>query len=523
MAARNFGRVNVSIAASTGSLTKGLRQATGKMQNFSRQVSGIASNIRTLAFLEVTKMALSAARAVMNFVRSLIALGKQQAQVIDTNAKMARSLGLTYRELAGLSLAAELGGVSQENLRTGLQRMSQSLDDAQRGIGRASQAFARLGLDMAELQGMTQAERFEAIADALGNVQDPAERAALAMMVFGRSGAMLLPMFEGGAAAMRRQREEAERLGLALTGEQAAAVEAMNDALTKVSRAIDGIVQQIVAYLAPMIEGVSNQFIELVGEIGGANIGSAIGEALLNGAEYLASIGDWLIANLGPFFMKVFNYFSKVGGQWSFVFGIGQRVASAFYMMIELLRTGLLAVVFGVGKIIEGIVWAVVQAGKLAGFEMTGGDQFLAAMQGWNESMFNSMADAAGAAGQHFNDMVYGKEAKDGAGEIATPLTDAVKSWREMVNRDAAAVDEAAATPRVVQHRIEASTKDLAAIVVGTAAGEQFANSIARGADPRLEGQKEAERTADATERTADGVEALASASSPLGMATITV
>lgn len=133
-------------------------------------------------------------------------------------------------------------------------------------------------------------------------------------------------MFAGGAEGIAEAAAQAERLGLALTTAQGQDVEAMNDAFTLASKAIEGVVQQVVAYLAPAIKNVADTFTNLVGSIGGANIGQAIGDGILQGARFLAGIGDYIITN----FSSVFSYLSGVGEQWGTVMDYAQRIGNFF-------------------------------------------------------------------------------------------------------------------------------------------------------------------------------------------------
>jgi hypothetical protein len=76
-----------------------------------------------------------------------------------------------------------------------------------------------------------------------------------------------------------------------------------------------------------------------------------------------------------------------------------------------------------------------------------------------------------------------------------------------------------------LEKAVRASGKALQALVVGTSGGEAFANAIARGADPRRDGDA-AKATADNTERTADAVEDMAedfADAGGFGLATISV
>jgi hypothetical protein len=527
--AKNFGRVNVSISASTGALTKGLKSASSQMQSFSGQIKSINSRMGTLVLLQGAQMFAGFVRGVSNAVRSLISMGQAQAGVIDQTSKLSRRLGLTYGELSGLSLAADLAGVSMNQVGTAMTKADVLMTKAAGGSRSAAAAFERLGLNIGQLQGMSGADRFEAIASAISALPTAAERSAAAVALFGRAGAQLLPLFEGGADGIRQAREEAEKFGLALTNRQGQAVEAMNDAFTRVQRAISGVVGQVVAYLAPAIEGVAKTFTDFVGSVGGANIGQAIGEALLDGAEYLAGVGDYIIANFGPSIEKVFSFLSQVGAQWNAVFGFADRVAAAFTGAFQLLQSAGSAI----GLVFFRAIEQLAKAGAAIASLIPGAgnaENFLRGIQQNAGQMGDVYAKAAedsfNAATANFG-RAFGDSANEAGEAIATPLTDAVKGFRQTAREAAAAIDEAVDKPAQVQTAVEVSSKELKAVVAGSSAGESFRNSLMRGADPRNTGNNAEQDTADNTGEAVDLLEELptelaAVMNSQFGLATIT-
>jgi hypothetical protein len=90
----------------------------------------------------------------------------------------------------------------------------------------------------------------------------------------------------------RKAREEAQQLGLALTGPQGRAVEEMNDSFTRVYYAILGIIQQVTARLAPAITGIATKFTDFVKGAGGESLGKSIVNAIIEGAKVLAAVAD---------------------------------------------------------------------------------------------------------------------------------------------------------------------------------------------------------------------------------------
>lgn len=505
MAAKNFGRVNVSITASTGGLTAGLSRATKTMSGFASRVGATLNPLRMLSSVaQSTFGQLAMFSMARGAVHTLTGMASAAAENVDAQSKLSRRLGTTYGELAGLKLAGDLAGVGIETIGMAMTKADVAMQKAAGGSKTAQAAFATLGLNAQQLQGMASADRFEAIASAIAGLQTPAERSAAAVALFGRSGAQLLPLFEGGADGIRRAREEAQAFGLALTNTQATNVEEMNDSFTRVYSAIQGVVQQVVAHLAPAITAIAKQFTDFVGSVGGANIGQAIGEALLQGARYLAEIGDYLIQNLSG----VFAFLSQVGEQWGAIWDIANRVASYFAAVFNGAQVALGVIVLGLGKVAEA-------------FGVSGAKEFNAEISKGIQRDFSEWQSA-------LND-TFGSKEKESTQAVAGPLTSAIDSAIAQSRSAAAAIDkktvsiqQALATPTTA--KVQVNTEALKAIVAGTSEGEAFRNSLIRGADPRNAADENQERTAEATEATAAGIDELVNVmQNQLALAEITV
>lgn len=486
--ANQFGKVSVGITATTGGLTAGLQNASKQLKGFGANVSAIRGQLTTLVAIQGAQLFGSIARGVFNAARSLVAMGQAAAQTIDSTSKMARTLGMTYGELAGLSLAADLAGVSMGQVGVATVKADVLMTKAANGSKAAQEAFERLGLNIAQLQGMSGADRFEAIASAIAALPTAAERAAAAVAIFGRSGAQLMPLFEGGADAIRQAREEAQRFGLALTNRQGQEVEAMNDSFTRVQSAIRGVVSQVVAYLAPAIKTVTTTFSDFVGTVGGANIGQAIGAALLDAAIYLAGVGDYLIANIGPIFKTAFEN--------------GSAVATAFYRTAEFLRGVFNAIQLG----FQTIILAFTGLLEIAASAFGGID----GLSEYNQGLMQRMSQNAQEMQQAFGNAFGFEQGTELGQAAATPLTDMLTKARDAAREAAAAIDDTVkpAIKAEVAGTIDISSQSLKAIVAGSSEGEAFRNAILRGNDPRLVSDTD-RQVANNTARTVDAVEDL--------------
>jgi len=523
MAAKNFGRVNVSITASTGGLTAGLDRAGKQIKSFSGTASSALSPLRMLSSVAQSTFGqlamFSIARGAVN---TLTGMASAAAENVDVQSKLSRRLGMTYAELAGLKLAGDLAGVGIESIGAAMTKADVAMQKAAGGSKSANAAFSTLGLSIDDLQGMSGADRFAAISEAISALPTPAERAAAAVALFGRSGAQLLPLYEGGAGAIQQARQEAEKFGLALTNAQGQNVEEMNDSFTRVYAAIQGVVQQVVAHLAPAITAVAKQFTDFVGSVGGANIGQAIGEALLQGARFLAQMGDYLIQNFG----SVFEYLTQVGAQWSSVFDLGNRVASFFGAVGDTLQAVFGFIILGISGPVESLIGAAKTIGDALYLDTSGLDSALAGMEAFNSKIMEDITDNGKSAYKGFKD-AFATDAAPVGQAIAGPLVETLNEAEAKARASAAAIDaKTAGTVTKVQEtqRATVNTEALKAIVVGTSEGEAFRNSLMRGADPRNAGNEDDARTADATEETAAGVDELVSImSDQFAIAEITV
>ena len=191
-----------------------------------------------------------------------------QAEAIDRNHKLAKSLGIATDAFGGLAYAADLSGVG-DKLGTSMLRLARMLGDAAGGSKSARDAFATLGIPLRQLEGIGADQAFYLVADSIQAMKSPADQAAAAVAIFGKSGAEMLPLLTSGSAAMRALGDEAKALGLAISGSGAAQVEAANDALTRMKAILAGVANTILVEAAPYIVALGDHMVEAAKKTGG--------------------------------------------------------------------------------------------------------------------------------------------------------------------------------------------------------------------------------------------------------------
>jgi len=243
------GRAFVELFADDTKLVRGLRQAEKKLKAFGNSVRNLG--LKTVAFGSA-------------ILAPLAASAKLFSGFGDSVAKMARRTGLTVEALSELQYAAGQSGVEVSELENGFRRMQRTIYDADRGLSTATDAFADLGLTVANLEGLSPEQQFKLLAERISRIEDPTRKAALAMTIFGRSGTQLLPMFASGARGIEVLQEQARQLGLTMSTEDAQAAEVFGDTLDRLWKVIRMGAFNIGAALAPTLQDLANKIMRVM-------------------------------------------------------------------------------------------------------------------------------------------------------------------------------------------------------------------------------------------------------------------
>lgn len=514
--ANNFGRVNVSITASTGGLTAGLSKA-GKSLNRFRSAAeagtgGIGGMFRSAAagalglgtassvgavgvtMLSTALKSLLLPLGIVAAIAAPFAAFASATAAAEQLHNLSQELGVAVGDLQVLQQVAAETGVSQEAMTTGLRRTARMVGELAQGTPAAVKAFEQLGLTMQDMAGLSTAQQFDLIAQRIAALP-PHMQAAAAIDIFGRSGQGLLNFIRQGGDSISEMDTLLTQLGVKMSGPQVAAIEAMGDAIGRLMLPMQGFINQFLAELAPAITAVSNMIVKFFAEnTAGWTVAKTLADGFIQGIR--------LVVGAVTLLTGVFQVFMALGSQ------IGQMFSELFAVILV-----------GVSRVMKSMA----SLAEAAGFTD------LASTLANGAGGVSQMATGAREMGQVYGDAAASSFAS-AVENIGSPFA-AFDAELEAARNDAAAagaapIQQAAAAAGVsIAKAIGASTADLKAVVVGSSDGESFRNAMARGADPRFDVKEDTKRTADNTERTADAVEDIADelAASGVSMATIMV
>lgn len=245
--------VKVKVGADTSGLDKGLKGAEARLSIFA-------------------KGAAVAGAAVAATGAAVIALTKASLANIDATAKMARSIGLSTSALQDMSLVANEAGVETGKLTSMLGLMQRNISELQKGTKLQTDAFASMGLTIADLQGLSPDEQFRRIAEAMDGITDPTEKTARAMEVFGRGGRDAINMLSGYSQRIAEAEEFNRRFGISVAQDVSDGIERANDAVGRISMVFEGLGNQMAGFVAPAIEATANAIVAFAGHVVGAKV-----------------------------------------------------------------------------------------------------------------------------------------------------------------------------------------------------------------------------------------------------------
>jgi len=244
-----------------------------------------AVDVTQKAFSAVRRSLARVSKALFSFKASIAAVAgaaglgllvKSSLDSIDRISKLSRTLGISVRDLRKLELAADLSGIQIDTLARGVRTLNKGMIDFVRdGTGEAVDAFDALGISADDLNGVMgdQFKVLELIADRFENVQNSAERSAIAQQLFGGRASELLLVLEEGSEGLRRISKEAADFGLLLSASTARNVEEANDAFTRLGSLFTGLRDTVVGALAPAFQLVAdtirNKLLAAIKDAGG--------------------------------------------------------------------------------------------------------------------------------------------------------------------------------------------------------------------------------------------------------------
>jgi len=230
------------------------RAAFGSIQ---RNLGGLADAARRVnGVLAGLGVALSAA--------GLAAMVRSALESADALNKLSQRVGITVEALSTLVPAAELSGVSAQTFETGLKNLATTMFEAATGSEESARRLKALGVAFQNQDGTLRATDAVLLdlADRFQAMPDGAQKSALAVQLFGKSGAELIPFLNQGREGIAALTGEMEALGVQIGGDTAAQAEVFNDSLAKLRLAATSLANRVIEAFLPALNEMAGGMVE---------------------------------------------------------------------------------------------------------------------------------------------------------------------------------------------------------------------------------------------------------------------
>ena len=253
---------------STETDLKNLKKASQETANAMSAVAQVADKVSQGAqkVADKTKAISAAAGGALT---ALAGLGIKAAKDADELNTLAKQTGFSTDELQKFKYASDLVDVSMSDITGAASKLKKA-------VAGDSKELAQLGVKTKNADGTFRDinEIFYDTLSALGGIQNETERDTIAMAIFGRGADSLAGIIDDGGAALKAYGQEAEDMGLILSGETLVSLNKTNDALDKLKAQASARLAETGAkaleVLTPVLEkvlGLLSGLLERIGQL----------------------------------------------------------------------------------------------------------------------------------------------------------------------------------------------------------------------------------------------------------------
>ncbi len=187
---------------------------------------------------------------------ALMGVATKTAETTDRIDKMSQKIGVSRQGFQEWEFILSQSGTDIEKLQMGMKTLVSQVDQADKGVGKGADNFARLGISVRDTNGnlKDQETLFNEVMVALQNMEDGTEKARLANELLGRSGSELMPLLNGAAGSIDEMKQQARDLGLVIGDDAVDAGVLFTDTIDQLKRSFGAMATGIGASVFPMMQ-----------------------------------------------------------------------------------------------------------------------------------------------------------------------------------------------------------------------------------------------------------------------------
>lgn len=267
-------------------LEREIIRAEDKQRSYNKELAKLKAQTSTLGqlstkFKEFGSKAEAAGQALAPLSKAAAAVDVAIGALAIKSGKAADDLntlsvqtGISTEDLQKYGAAADLVDISVETMAKSQVKLKKSMYQASKGSKAQTEAFDALGVSVTDANGelRDQSDVFDDVILALGKIENPTKRDALAMQIFGKNATELNTLIADGGKTYEKVSKIYEDNDLSIVDQKTLdQANQFNDALDTIKltaqASLSKVGTQLAAYLAPAMEKISKALSKVMGYI----------------------------------------------------------------------------------------------------------------------------------------------------------------------------------------------------------------------------------------------------------------
>ncbi|TIU88392.1 MAG: hypothetical protein E5W06_02155 [Mesorhizobium sp.] len=266
------GSISIDLSTNAQKFASGFKSAATTVESQSaRMAKSVAAVERNVASIGGTLKTFVGGFAAGAGVAAIASLGgafdklKETISEYDAIATNAKQSGLKPDTYQALAFAAKQANVSQDSFNSALTIFAKNAGLAEKGTGALYAGLQKLNPQLLQniINAKDQEERLKLVSDAMAQMTDATQKAALASVVFGKGGVEMARFLDQGRASIDAIKKSARDMGIIVPDELLQRAGELDDKLDVLSQVIHVQLGEALINLAPALTGAMQGFADL--------------------------------------------------------------------------------------------------------------------------------------------------------------------------------------------------------------------------------------------------------------------
>ena len=181
---------------------------------------------------------------------AIFAMAKASEESADDIQNTSNALGISTTALQEYRYAGIAAGLTTEDMDTAIRKLTVNLG---KDGGDVENALYQIGLTAEDLRAAGPDKVLETVATGFEKLKDPTTKAAVATAIFGKSSVRMVNVLSKGADGVKDLREESEKVGYVMKGENLKTLGDFNDQLDVLGATATGFRDRLSAKATPAL------------------------------------------------------------------------------------------------------------------------------------------------------------------------------------------------------------------------------------------------------------------------------